>query len=474
MRCCTATVGGRVCQVRRPPSPTASTARQCRRRAGLPAYAALSLLAVAVLAAGVPAAAGERLSGRDLLEPFDPTDPSFFDSEAASVTGGRDAAGQPFVFKPARRIGAALPRAQSDNPYGFDTGSASGGAAPPELQPPSLDAGMNFRLDLQQILAWQRQMEAELQALVMEDGGSLARAPAKPTPFNTWVSGRYGDADGFGGSADEEGRLWQMTTGASYHLSADTQVGVFARQRGGEIELPDQGYGVDGKFLGGGGFAVVGLPWGVNLLTSGMIEHGDHGLSMQYGGASFDSRKQTLEARLTKRFDKDGTWLEPEAKLRYSHEQSDGFSDDAGGTAPASDLGIGQFAFGPAVGTTLRGDGQTVASIAPHFRFQGIWDLENETALASPLASRLSPAPMGYSISNGVDVTLADGLLFSLGGDLLVNGEKDEGWTLTGGVGSPMTALGLGDISQDGTVKVDMSTNQEGLEGRTRITIPLE
>ncbi len=184
-------------------------------------------------------------------------------------------------------------------------------------------------------------------------------------------------------------------------------------------------------------------------------------ITIQGATGDFDSDQWTFEGRMDKRFSMGHHWIEPQVKVR------------ADNLVAGEDLELGRLSIGPKIGTIWQEDGRAIASISPEAHVMGIWDFTNGGNFLVSTGAVFSSADTGLNLGGGLDVTLVNGLLLTFGGDYYVYNSDLHGWSLRGGIGSPLAALGLANFSPSGLVKLDIGATQEGLDTKARFTLPL-
>jgi len=396
---------------------------------------------------------------------------SIFDDEGVSIFGGGSGSG--LSLTPTglgvRQNTQSYPHSPIPyDPLRPDAERAMGGIGLAARDAQGPNKGFNFRMDLQQMLA----NGAKDDALGLGAGRSKAGGQAYDSPFNAWVSGRYVDFDDDQRTADRDGHLWWLTVGSSYALSETSKIGAFGRYREGQVDSTALQADLESQFYGGGLFAILGLPMDSRLLVSGLYEHGDSDITIAGAKGDFDSDQWTFEARIDKRFQLNRYWVEPRVNLLYTNEDNDNFTDSAGNAIQGQELELGRLTYGPTIGTTIAGSG-AVASVSPQAHIRGIWDFQNDGSFTTSTGAVFSTSETGLNLGGGLDVTLVNGLLVTFGGDWFTYDTELQGWSLRGGIGSSLAALGLGNVSPTGFVKLDMGASQDGLDTKARLTIPL-
>lgn len=299
----------------------------------------------------------------------------------------------------------------------------------------------------------------------MKDG---SRAPG--SRWTPWISGRYSEFDDDARNADRDGEHWWITSGLNYQMNENTSVGAFTRVRRGEVDSNALNASLESDFFGGGVYLSTRTSSGLRLLTGALYEGGDNDATIAGATGSYDSEQLTLEAQLDKRFNMGRHWVAPGVKLLYAKLDRDAYTDSAGAAIAGNTITLGRLSFGPAIGTTIqRGD----TSIRPFARINGIWDFENENAFALSTGTTISSgADTAINLGGGLEVQYASGFAIKISGDW-VNFEDDlEGWTISGGIGAPLSAFGFQDYAL-GAVSLDLSAREGDASAQARVRIPL-
>lgn len=444
-----------------------------------------------------------------LFNTFNQVSGGIFDTDSTSIfgTGGPTTNGVSFV-----PTGLALARAPvSDDPFYLQYGGA-----PHAGQSDGLDvttnAGFDFRLDLNGLRSHANARTAEtgpgafrgalglnaasdatpervpgttlgsdFSGLSLSDrdshrswkpsakSGRVADAPR----FNAWVSGKYVDFDDDQQNADRSGNLWWVTSGMSYRVGERTTLGAFGRVRQGEVDSVAQQASLDSDFYGGGLFGVFTTEGGARLLLSGLYETSDSDISIQGLTGSFDADQWTVEAIVDKRFTMGSSWIEPSAKVFYTEADRGGYVDSGGNQIAGSSLTLGRFTAGPKVGTTITGRGKHIAEIRPFAKLAGVWDFESEGDFSLSTGAVFATSDSGLNVGGGVEVEFVRGTTLTLAGDWFGTNTELEGWSLTGGLGTSLAALGLGNVAPAGLVSLDFSASAEDQSAKAKLAIPL-
>jgi outer membrane autotransporter protein len=282
--------------------------------------------------------------------------------------------------------------------------------------------------------------------------------------------GRYTDFDDDSASADRDGHLWSFTSGLSYALSEQTTVGAFTRVRKGEVDSKALDASLDSDFFGGGVYLATTLGNGVRVMVAGAVEGGDSDIVISGDSGSFDTDEKTLEARIDKRFTKGRHWIEPALKALYSDMERDGYTDSAGAFVSASDITLGRLTFGPTIGTTIQSGTTT---IKPFARINGVWDFENQDDFTLSTGEVVSSADIALNLGGGLEIAFDSGVVVAAAADWFSFNDDLDSVTVTGSIGMPLSALGLGGIASAGLVSLDFSGNQSDASAQARLRIPL-
>lgn len=299
----------------------------------------------------------------------------------------------------------------------------------------------------------------------MKDG---SHAPV--SRWTPWISGRYSEFDDDTRNADRDGEHWWITSGLNYQLNDNTNVGAFTRVRRGEVDSNALNASLESDFFGGGVYLSTKTSSGVRLLTGALYESGDNDATISNATGSYDSEQLTLEAQIDKRINMGRHWIAPGVKILYANLDRDAYTDSAGATIAGNTITLGRLSFGPTIGTTIQ-HGDT--SILPFARINGIWDFENENAFALSTGTTVSSgADTAIRLGGGLEVQYASGFALKVSGDW-VNFENDlEGWTISGGIGAPLSVFGF-QHSALGTVSLDLSAREDDASAHARLRIPL-
>ena len=417
-----------------------------------------------------------------------------FDTDSTSIfgNGGQDVGGISFA-PTGLTLGAAR---ESDDPFHRRFGGATVDV-PSRSNEITTNAGFNFRLDLNGLKseAKTRANREKSQSLALADSGQVdvhlpgRRAvpqsyqswktgmkdkPVAHEPrFNAWVSGRYVDFDDAQTGADRSGHLWRVTSGMSLRVGERAKVGAFGRVRKGEVDSTALQSSLDSDFYGGGLFGVFQSHGGARLLLSGLYETSDSDIVIQGATGSFDADQWTVEAILDKRFTMGRSWIEPSAKVFYAEADRDGYLDSAGNQIAGSTLTLGRFSVGPKVGTTITPGGKSIAEIRPFAKFAGVWDFASEGDFALSTAAVFATSDNGLSVGGGVEVEFVRGTTLTLAGDWFGTNSELEGWSVTGGLGTSLAALGLGSLAPTGLVSLDFAATADAQTAKAKVAIAL-
>ena len=157
-------------------------------------------------------------------------------------------------------------------------------------------------------------------------------------------------------------------------------------------------------------------------------------------------------------------------RLLYHKSDLDGFTDSAG-TVIASDTQVlGRVSFGPKIGTTIQRGG---TAIRPYAKINGIRDFEREDTATLTSGVVLKTGETAINLGGGVYVTYASGLAVRIAGDWFAYDTDFEGWSISGGLGGPLAAFGLGAIAPAALVSLGLTGSRQGASATARIRIPL-
>lgn len=102
-----------------------------------------------------------------------------------------------------------------------------------------------------------------------------------------------------------------------------------------------------------------------------------------------------------------------------------------------------------------------------------MWDFENEGDFTTSTAGVYSSGDHAINLGGGVEVHYAGGMILKVSGDWFAFDSELDGWSVSGGFGAPLAALGLGNVAPTGFVSLDLSSNGEDASAKARIRIPL-
>jgi len=137
------------------------------------------------------------------------------------------------------------------------------------------------------------------------------------------------------------------------------------------------------------------------------------------------------------------------------------------------DLQAGRLTYGPTIGMSLEDHGLPIGTITPQAHVRGIWDFHDDVDMLTSTGAFDAVGDTGLNVGGGLDVALTNELSVSLGGDYSAYSTDLPDWSVRGGIGSSLSALGLSDISPAGQLKLDMGASEEALETKAKIAIPL-
>jgi len=425
-----------------------------------------------------------------LFNAFNQVGGGIFDTDGTSIFGTGGVNNNGIAFMPtALSLGAAP---ESDNPFDRQFGLTPGSRAE-QRHDVTTNASFDFRLDLN---ALRRQTQTKAlsgpgseiglaHGLNLTDGPSQALslgghqrtykdAVATPTPrFNAWVSGKYVDFDDEQQNADRSGHLWWVTSGMSYRVGERITLGGFGRVRKGQADSTSLQSSLDSDFYGGGLFGAFTTHGGARLLAAGLYETSDSDIIIQGVTGSFDANQWTVETQIDKRFRRNRAWIEPAVKVLYTETDRDAYTDSAGNRIAGSTLRLGRLTYGPTVGTTIAGHGRRIAEVRPFAKVAGVWDFENEGDFTLSTGAVFSTAETGITVGGGVEVELVRGTILSVAGDWFTYEGDLRGWSVKGGLGTSLAALGLGNVAPTGLVSLDFATTAESQSAKAKVTVPL-
>lgn len=418
-----------------------------------------------------------------------------FETDGTSIFGNGAQAGNGISFMPtALSLGSEQ---QSDDPFYRQFGGVPvGGRHRPDDV--TTNAGFNFRLDLNAVRAQARSRTAGLSPAKQQSLAdssvtdinlpgragqpqsysswktSMKDKPAVHEPrFNAWASGRHVDFDDDQQNADRSGHIWRVTSGMSYRVGERTKLGAFGRVRKGEVDSTAMQSSLDSSFYGGGLFGIFQNSGGARLMLSGLYETSDSDITIQGVTGSFDADQWTVEAIVDKRFTTGRSWIEPSAKVFYTEADRDGYVDSAGNQIAGSTLALGRFTAGPKIGTTIAGGGKRIAEIRPYAKFAGVWDFESEGDFALSTGAVFSTSDNGLNAGGGVEVEFVRGTTLTLAGDWFGTNSELEGWSVSGGIGTSLAALGLGSLAPTGLFSLDLAASAEDQSAKAKVVIAL-
>ena len=328
----------------------------------------------------------------------------------------------------------------------------------------------DFSLDMKRLTEEARKASnaKAKQALPDHDG----KPPATPQPssrWNAWASGHYEDFDDDPANTDRSGHLWSFMSGPSLRLDGDTSVGVFSRYREGNVESATLNAEIDAEYYGGGVFVTTTAAGGLSITGTALFEYGDNDIEIDGAEGRFASAQRTLQGTVDKRFDANSFWIDPSVTISYSDADNGDYTDSRGNFVSGQDLSFGRLTYGPTIGTKIQ-YGQT--EIRPFAKMNGIWDFANEGDAATSAGALFASGEKAIDVGNGVEVAYDNGLAFKIAGDWIASYTALEGWTVTTGVGAPLSALG-GEKAGPGTLSIDFTGKESEASAKARLRIPL-
>lgn len=327
--------------------------------------------------------------------------------------------------------------------------------------------GFNFSVDLNRLANAGNESRHDTGELGYGTGGAKYGTQRPQSRVTSFVTGKYTDFNDGETNADRDGHLWTVTSGLGYRVNANTTVGVLSRYRSGEVDSNALNATLDSDFYGGGAFLTTKLGGGLKVALAGLYEFGDNDIRIGTATGSFDSEHVTLEGRIDKRIERGRFWIEPGVGIRYIDTDQDNYTDSAGTLVTNQGLTLGRLTYGPTIGTTIhRGN----AAWQPFAKINGLWDFENDGAFATSTAGTFSSADSAINLGGGIEVTYASGMSLRLAGDWYGYDTDLEVWSISGGFGAPLSALGL---ASAGLVSLDFASNLDDTQGMARVKIPL-
>lgn len=325
--------------------------------------------------------------------------------------------------------------------------------------------GFKFSVDLNQ-LARGAANENEASLAAYGAVGSKDRATRPQSRVTSFIKGEYVDFDDDETNADRDGHLWVMTSGVGLRLSSTTTVGVLTRYREGKADSNALTAELDSDFWGGGAYLTTTLG-GLNVAVAGLYESGDNDIRIGTTTGSFDSDHVTIEGHINKRLERGTYWIEPGVSLRYLDTDQDNYTDSAGTFVINQDLKLGRLTYGPKIGTTIH---KRNATLKPYVKLNGVWDFENDGNFATPTAGIYTSADTGLNLGGGVEMAYLSGLSIRLQGDWFTYDNDLDVWSVSGGIGTPLSVLGLGQV---GFLSLDLAAKAEDASAQARLRMPL-
>ncbi len=327
----------------------------------------------------------------------------------------------------------------------------------------SSPGGFDFAFNLQRLLAERRKRDAS-------DVLGLADLPTAPeSKWNVWARGRYTDFGDRSSGADRDGHMWRAAAGVSYALSDSTTLGAVTRVRKGEVDSSALNASLDSDFYGGGLYFSTLLGGGIRVTGAGLYEFGDSDIRIAGATGSFNTAQVTLEARVDRRFTWGRHWVEPAVSVLYADMDRDGYTDSSGTAVGSGGTTLGRLSFGPKVGTTFEHRGTTVR---PYARVGGLWDFENGGDFTLSTGADVSAADVAVNLGGGVEVQLRNGAKVTLAGDWTGFDTGLDTVSVSGSVGVPLAAFGIGGAAGGGQFAFDFSGSAETGAAKARVEIP--
>lgn len=365
---------------------------------------------------------------------------------------------------------APAPQTDTGDPFRREFGVADEPQGILGLEQQRSGKDFDFSLDMKRLTEEARKASnaKAKQALPDHDG----KTPATPQPasrWNAWASGHYEDFDDDPANTDRSGHLWSFMSGPSLRLDGDTSVGIFSRYREGNAESSTLDAELDAEYYGGGIFVATTAAGGLSIHGTAVFEYGENDITIAGARGRFASAQRTLQGTVDKRFDAGSFWIDPSVTILYSDADNGDYIDSRGDLVSGQGVSLGRFTYGPAIGTTIQ-LGQT--EIRPFAKVNGIWDFANEGDVATSVGGLFASGEKAINIGNGVEVAYDNGLAFKIAGDWVVSDTALEGWTVTTGVGAPLSALG-GDRAGPSTLSLDLTGKENEASAKARLRVPL-
>lgn len=406
-----------------------------------------------------------------LLNVFNNFSASVFDTDGASIFGNGQGTG--VTFAP-----TGMTILSSRTAPGFSSLAGATGDSPFDRAFDSLDLtpsglrhrdrsnnGFMFRFDLSEMARARANAENVLGADKNAPKGVTAHSP-----FNAWVSGRYVDFKDKQTNADRDGHLWWVTGGFAYQVGDGTKVGAFGRVRQGEVSSVSLDARLNSDFYGGGVFALHEFYSGLRVMGAASYELGNNNIVIAGATGAFDSRQMSAEVRIDKRFRFGVHWIEPMLQVSYSRLQRDGYTDSAGFVIASSSTNLGRLKYGPKFGTSLGGFGE-VKEIRPFAKVNGIWDFERAAATTLTSGVVLGSTSTAINLGAGTELEFHNGIAVSVSGDWYGFNSEFSAWSVTGGVGAPLSAFGVAGFLPNGNLALFMTAQEQSVGAKLRLTV---
>ena len=406
-----------------------------------------------------------------LLNVFNNFSASVFDTDGASIFGNGQGTGVTFaptgmtILSSRAGPGYSSPMSlNGDNPFDRTFDSL-------DLTPSGLrhrdrsNNGFMFRFDLSEMARARANAENVLGADKNAPKGVTAHSP-----FNAWVSGRYVDFKDKQTNADRDGHLWWVTGGFAYQVGDGTKVGAFGRVRQGEVSSVSLDARLNSDFYGGGVFALHEFYSGLRVMGAASYELGNNNIVIAGATGAFDSRQMSAEVRIDKRFRFGVHWIEPMLQVSYSRLGRDGYTDSAGFVIASSSTNLGRLQYGPKFGTSLGGFGE-VKEIRPFAKVNGIWDFERAAATTLTSGVVLGSTSTAINLGAGTELEFHNGIAVSVSGDWYGFNSEFSAWSVTGGVGAPLSAFGVAGFLPNGNLALFMTAQEQSVGAKLRLTV---
>lgn len=268
-----------------------------------------------------------------------------------------------------------------------------------------------------------QKLETELADLPSyEDGTKVsimpvaALMPQQKPKWNAWIKGNYRFYDGDGSSFD--GHTIDVLAGLDYRVADNVVMGLVGGY--GVTDFDTLTNGTSGAFEADGytAGAYAGLKLGENaqLDTLAAYTYSDYENRAGTVSGDFTAHRVTFGARLTGIFESaGGFFFEPGARILYSEEYQESYTDSAGVSQPSLTIKAGRVSVGPKVGYVHRGnEGDTFRTWIATY---GEYDFSNQGNTPTSGLPDIDDIISGR-VSAGFTAAAANGVGISLEGDI--------------------------------------------------------